>query len=65
MRDKCMCVRACVLVLSARIVTAVWSAWRETVMGFAALWMKTAIAWVIMLCFGLLTELRNGSIHLG
>jgi len=27
--------------------------------------MKTALAKVTVLCYGLLTELRNGSIHLG
>lgn len=32
-KDQGMCVRACVLVLPARFVTAVWSAWRETFMG--------------------------------
>lgn len=38
------CVRACVLVLPAHFVTAVGSAWRETlwVRAFTALWMKTA-----------------------
>lgn len=37
-----MCVRACVLVLPAHSVVAVWSAWRGTFMGwsFTALWMK-------------------------
>lgn len=32
-KDQGMCVRACVLVLPAGFVTAVWSAWRETFMG--------------------------------
>lgn len=32
MRDQGMCVRACVLVLPAHSVIAVWSAWRGTFM---------------------------------
>lgn len=67
-RDQGMCVRACVLVLPAHSVIAVWSAWRGTFMALELYCLVDEIllsAKLTKIYFGLLTELRNGSIHLG
>lgn len=68
MRNQGMCVRACVLVLPAHSVIAVWSAWCGTFMALEIYCLvdeNLLSAKMTKICFGLLTELRNGSVHLG